>query len=590
MAVTTTVELNLSGSTWTDVSAYLESEITISGGRQDELSQADPNQCSLTLDNRDGRFTPGKTTGAYYPNVKVGVGLRVTVSLDGGLTSSRRFTGFVDSWTVQWEDGQDACKVDVQASSIMSRLGLLCERKSAVEEEILVDGPTLYYPLSDPAGSASAFNESGITSASLVGCGEGAAFVFGNAVGPPADDLTAAQFNGGQYLQVTSLPLFTPNTMECFFSASPGAVSGGVFFLVGSAPTGIVIDGTTGALRSFAGTSAGTGAIDGQTHHVAITWASGTETIYVDGQVAGSSAVVAPAAVALFNVGIPVGAVTNSPIVIAHAAAHTTALAAARIADHYTAGKTAFKSETVTARLARYASWAKYGAVSSASTTTVTNDTYAGASVVDLMHNLETTDGGALYDARDNTITLQPRQARYTAATAATFNAAADQLESSYSPVTDRQNIANEVTVTGGDGTTAKVTDTASQATYGVARTSIEMLTTEAQAPLARAQWEVAARSTPRERVPTLGVDVLNCGLPAATVLALTVGSRVAVTNPPSQAAAAGDYFIEGWSETFDPTSYGITFNVSPAQPWVNTLILDDPTRGVLDSTYVLAY
>lgn len=66
--------------TWTDVSSYVEfqEEITIVRGRENESATTSPSSCSVTLDNRDGRFTPGLASGAYYPNVKIGRPLRVT--------------------------------------------------------------------------------------------------------------------------------------------------------------------------------------------------------------------------------------------------------------------------------------------------------------------------------------------------------------------------------------------------------------------------------------------------------------------------------------------------------------------------------
>ena len=69
--------------TWTDVTADVEPArgIDINHGRQDERSQADANSCSLTLDNRDGRFSPGLASSPYYPNVKLGRPVRVVVNL-----------------------------------------------------------------------------------------------------------------------------------------------------------------------------------------------------------------------------------------------------------------------------------------------------------------------------------------------------------------------------------------------------------------------------------------------------------------------------------------------------------------------------
>jgi hypothetical protein len=71
---TTTVEVAfasppLGGSyTWTDITAYVRSFDT-KRGRSYELDQMQAGTATFQLDNKDGRFTPGLATGAYFPNV-----------------------------------------------------------------------------------------------------------------------------------------------------------------------------------------------------------------------------------------------------------------------------------------------------------------------------------------------------------------------------------------------------------------------------------------------------------------------------------------------------------------------------------------
>lgn len=59
------VELDLKG--WTDVSTfvYQRGQISIKRGRADESSQVNPSSCSMTLDNRDGRFSINNPLGAW---------------------------------------------------------------------------------------------------------------------------------------------------------------------------------------------------------------------------------------------------------------------------------------------------------------------------------------------------------------------------------------------------------------------------------------------------------------------------------------------------------------------------------------------
>lgn len=64
-------ELNLSG-TWTDVSTYAYQRdgssppVTITRGKPDESSTANPASCSWQLNNRDGRFSPRNPLSPYY--------------------------------------------------------------------------------------------------------------------------------------------------------------------------------------------------------------------------------------------------------------------------------------------------------------------------------------------------------------------------------------------------------------------------------------------------------------------------------------------------------------------------------------------
>ncbi|MGN9802072.1 hypothetical protein [Micromonospora sp. L32] len=68
---------------WADISDYLRvaegSRITISRGKSSPLADTVPSQCSLVLDNSDGRFTPRNAIGAYYPSLQKNTPLRVRI-------------------------------------------------------------------------------------------------------------------------------------------------------------------------------------------------------------------------------------------------------------------------------------------------------------------------------------------------------------------------------------------------------------------------------------------------------------------------------------------------------------------------------
>ena len=89
-----------------DISAWcdLAGGITITRYRQDEYSQCQPATASITLNNNDGRFTPGLSTSPYWPNVMIRKKVRVTCrdpEVDGNFLTVEDATfegGTVGSW------------------------------------------------------------------------------------------------------------------------------------------------------------------------------------------------------------------------------------------------------------------------------------------------------------------------------------------------------------------------------------------------------------------------------------------------------------------------------------------------------------
>lgn len=64
---------------WTNITSdtYVAESIRLSRGRSDESSQTDPSQCSLTLNNRSGKYSPRNPSGAYYGQIGRNTPLRV---------------------------------------------------------------------------------------------------------------------------------------------------------------------------------------------------------------------------------------------------------------------------------------------------------------------------------------------------------------------------------------------------------------------------------------------------------------------------------------------------------------------------------
>nr|BFE85836.1 hypothetical protein GCM10020093_084370 [Planobispora longispora] len=189
-------EVEFTAGVWTNISAYVRvaAGISIRRGRGDEQSEIQPGTMTLTLVNSDGRFTPSLATSPYYPNVRKGVGIRLSVVV--GATTYQRFQGHVNEWPVEWEDSV-LCLVSIVCTDLFKRLGADAPMRSLLEEEMLFLQPDAYYTLGEASGSTSAGDTSGKGQSSMSIyqiAGAGGSVEFGDAEGPGTDDLPAVRF------------------------------------------------------------------------------------------------------------------------------------------------------------------------------------------------------------------------------------------------------------------------------------------------------------------------------------------------------------------------------------------------------------
>ena len=582
--------------TWTDISAYVELHegIDINFGRQDERSVADANQMTLTLDNKDGRFTAFRASSPYYPNVKIGRPIRVRVTPPGGSTVTR-FVGFIDEWPVEWDGTDSYARAKIRATSRLARLGLSATLRSSIEQEIMALSPAAYFTMGEPSGSTQAQDSRGVIGSTpmtyLSVAGKTSTITFGNATGPATDGLTAVDFVPAfDRKGLTRLGSLTPKTLRAAFRITGLPTTNEVAHLVTvgesvvAGPTnvgkGLWVD-DIGRLRGGSSIT-GPSVNDSLTHDAALTWDGTTMTLYLDGSSVGTSATGFGSGELITGTGL------NG--VIAHLASYDTALTAAQVASQAQAVLGA--TERTDQRLLRVLGWAGVPSSEVATETGVQTMTYQvtdGASAVDVLRDVEATEAGVLFDGRDGNVTFHNRSHRYLGATAATLNMASQHVQADYVPKLDRSALVNDATVT--NPTTkasARAVDSASQIDYGIAAQSSNCVADTYDPLQQAASWTVASYAEPRIRVPSLSVDVLaHQGLTpsAQTLLGLTVGDVLAVTNAPTQAdSTSASYFVEGYTERIGPESYSLTFNLSPTYPTLNVLVLDDANRGKLDT------
>jgi hypothetical protein len=157
------VDLLLNG-VWTDITpfVYQRTGINITNmGRTDWNSTIQAAQLTITVNNRDGRFTPKLAAGAYFPNIVRNTQIRVfltVTSVTGVSYAGFRFYGEVTEWPVNWDASQRDIAVDIVASGIWRRLSQLQTSLGSAYRRFKVNttaatGMRSYWPMEDGTGS-----------------------------------------------------------------------------------------------------------------------------------------------------------------------------------------------------------------------------------------------------------------------------------------------------------------------------------------------------------------------------------------------------------------------------------------------------
>jgi len=543
-------------------------------GRDDWQDAVTAGTLSLTLNNSDGRFSPGSTTIASPSPIKVDAQIRFKETVNG--VTYTRFTGYVKSWPVSWPATVATfATVAVTATDAQAR----AERRvlrSVVEEEVILDNPAAEYRLGEPAGATSAADTSGSQQAPLTMLGTGTTVTFGTGTGPGTDSLTAATFAGGQYLHTTLTAV--PGTIEVWFSTTTNDGNTRTIVMPGS---GLVV--LSGQLHDPS-THTNFGAVsDGLLHHAVL---SGT-TVYLDGISVGTGT--APGDPHMF-VG---GGSGLSPFIgtIAHVAAYSGTLSAARVLAHYQAGTTGFAGESGTARITRLAGYAgiSLGTLDTSLTNVAFRDFSDGnTSAWAAIQDVADAELGAVFIDGTGAQTFHSRT-RVPLKTTPDLAIDLSYLTSDPTPTQDDQRILNYFEATAdGTGIPQVVRSTTSETTHGrYSDSKSYLVSTDAEA-LDRANWIVTNFAEPSTRYGTLTINLykLTAAQAQAVIAAVDVDAWVQVTSMPSQniGGATVDLVVQGYSEQQTADTWTLAMNVV-SQSLFDAWILGDATNGVLDTT-----
>ncbi|MBA2951990.1 hypothetical protein H1D24_41175, partial [Streptomyces sp. PSKA28] len=525
----------------------------------------------------------------------------------GGAQIHSRYFGMVNEWPLEWEGLQ--AKTVISCSDITKWAGLEDELKPMLVQEILLDRPTAYYPLSEPAESTSAGDlagTSGVGTLSIVQAGSGGTLEFGAGTGPSglvAPVFTPASSTAGKYLSADLGQAFVDANSnfrvraEAWFSTSTTGrvlmaltstdLSTKLIILLESGTGKVLIEKDQGdGLQTYVfGTP---NLANGALHH--LVYNEFENLLYVDGVSYSLTA---------FNGTdlriLTVGGYANQRLwsgQIAQLAIYCRSVTAADLAGHYTTGTTEHVGESASARMSRIASYLGLTVTTQGSIfDAIGSQKDLGKPALTHLRDIESTESGKLLASRSAAALLfQSRDVRYNPSPALSLTYA-DVETNGVKYADDDQKMINDVTASRPGGATQRVINQTAIDTYGPKPKTLELFKASDLKVTDASNWLVSRYADPPPEIRQLPVEAFS--MPLATYRALLnadVSTVIGLTGLPVEApSSTATVVVEGYEETIGLSQHHINFHTSRADT-DNVWILNDSTYSVLDSTTRLAY
>ncbi len=570
------VEAKFDGSTWVDISSKVKMAAGISVNRGRESEVDDPvavGTVSLALDNSDGRFSPELASSPYYPYVVAGVPVRVSVYVSGAWRV--RGYGTVQEWKtdpLSWY----VAECSLNAADALGSLPEYTLHQAA--DEILRAREHLVYhwPLRDTEGPAQPL----VGSAKLTdngGTGWGAGGLLAMDEGTDQHPSMSAA-SGGLTLISDPLNVAPPYRILLVIMDSPGAnctiMSGlpgghsikytqstGIYYLspenaggasVSSYPCLLELVVTATDTQLWMTDSGG-----GSTLDSAAGASIGTlRQIKLNPTLSGGAAW-----------GAAHLAVSSSPQDIDGMYLTALRLFGGRVPQGVGVGDVltqlfAFTGSTLTVSGMGYAE--------------ATLPQLDGRDLADVLGGVAKGLGGRLVDDLDGTLSWSAFGPSGTVVTLP-----AGFVVPKWG--TDDRAWLSDCSVTWPDGTSYNAT----RADGPRRSDTIEAAHSTRNGDRGMADWLV--NSPTKARIPSIVYNLsAMTDADVLTVLNLTVGSRVSFPTLPAWIPSGLICTVEGFQESMGNDAWTLTINLSP-DAYSRMFVLDDVTRGVLDSTYLLA-
>jgi hypothetical protein len=603
------VELFYSGA-WQDISQYVDDRapISITRGRHDEGTSVDPSSCTLTLNNRDGRFSPRNPTSPLYGLIGRNTPIRVTKD------SSVRFSGEVSAWPQQWEVAGKDVWVELQAAGILRRLGQgqPSGRSSALRNFLLGYTAVVYWPLDDgvsaPAGQPAANSSlprlcaygTGGGGTVQPGAGDLGAFLppglnivrtgIGTGVGNFLNLGTSTQNVYDFVYRAQTLGPFTLSCQEMYDGATGVQQTWIVELRADGANDDVLVQlavydpGTGVTTTTTEGTSAASlpAVTDGNLHYVRFTVTeNGADVdwvVYIDGVSVASGTHNSISVRGVYSI-----LATYAP------AAGDTAVAIGHLAIYVDGNQPALADvahvvngligETAGRRIERLCAenGVAFTSTGDLDDTITMGAQPSGMGFVTLVQECAATDLGILYEPRGQLgLAYRTRKSLYNQAAAVNpLDYAAKMLATPPDVTDDDQQMHNDVTVSNAGGGTAEAVLQSGPLSVQAPPNGINTyatsvsVNTQTDGPLDDiAAWLLHLGTVDEARYPQLSIDMINPAVAGilTALQALDVTSRVRVTNLPAAwlPPDAVSLLVQGYGETITQFAWGIVFNCVP--------------------------
>lgn len=618
-------DLSAAPGSWsfTDVTSdvMVNGPVTVSVGRSDEQSQAQPASCSFALLNDDGDYTPRRPAGQFYPHMRLGFPVKVVVdSTETG--EVELFTGYVDELAPSWDTSMNVATVELVAKGSIQRIQqgdaprVATINRAALDLSLRPD-VAAYWPMDEAADDTTRTFASGIGASPLnitgtdgmqfasfdgiPGSGPLAVFKAGTNINGPVDG--PADTTGAVYFR-------------CFLNAATALADSTTILRLAS--TGTIrtwrfLYHTGGALelRWYDASDSEVGAgditsfgIDGRPFYLSIELvqdgsdidyliavrkinADGTTTY---GQDVGTVSSRTVGACTRIDMG---GSGTMTDWAVGHmGVANTQSWLFAN--DDLLTG---YRNEYVDYRVTRLCSQAGVPVV-----ITDIGDTFMGpegtSTLMDALRECEVANDGVLYDGKGFGLAFRCRRAKQNRAVDMALDIADGHVMPPFLPVENTQRTRNDITVTRKGGSTASVSQPegmpyAVTGPGSVGRfedSSTVNISSDTDLP-GHAHWRLHLGTVDLDRYPNLNLDfTASPQLAEAWLKSPGVGARITVTGLPVTAGYDPDLFVEGYTTEIGPKDWRVSINCSPAQPYDtaevnNNDVRVDTAAAVLDSS-----